>query len=144
MINLISTMIILTAIETGIPPYFALAIAYEENWSLNPKAIHINPNGSSDLGVMQLNSSWYNGNWQDPKENITAGCRKIKELIDMPQTTTYWSVAICYNAGPRWLTRNEKPPDSSIDYATRVIARWNNLTGGRALTIINNKARGNS
>lgn len=41
----------------GINPYLLYAIAKTES-GLNPKAINRNKNGSVDLGLMQINSSW--------------------------------------------------------------------------------------
>jgi len=123
----IMALILVIAAEVGISPEFALAIALEENWTLNPNAVYQNQDGTFDGGVMQLNSSWFKGDWQNPEENIRAGCLYIKGLVENPLTTTYWSVAVCYNAGTRWLTRKEKPPDRSIEYAERVMARFEKL-----------------
>jgi len=132
----IMALILAIAAEVGISPQFALAVALEENSTLNPIATHQNQDGTFDGGVMQLNSSWFKGNWDDPTDNIRAGCLYIKDLIDNPLTTTYWSVAVCYNAGTRWLTRKEKPPDASIEYACRVIERFNNLENQRVEYIL--------
>jgi soluble lytic murein transglycosylase-like protein len=122
MFEIIKAMIMAIAIDVGVPPYFALSIALTENQSLDPLAVNINPNGSRDLGVMQLNDSWYQGNWRDPETNIRAGCELIKELIEKPGMN-YWLVCIAYNCGYGRLI--EKPPDVSIEYANRVFARWN-------------------
>jgi soluble lytic murein transglycosylase-like protein len=123
MFEIIQAMIITIAIEVGVPPYLALSIALEENNTLNPLAVHINSDGSRDLGVMQLNDSWFQGNWQDPKINIRAGCELIKELISKPRMN-YWLVAVAYNCGyGRFLEK--PPPNVSIEYANRVFARWN-------------------
>jgi soluble lytic murein transglycosylase-like protein len=119
---MIEALIISIALEVGIPPYLALSIALEENQSLNPLAVHINTDGSRDLGIMQLNDSWYRGNWKDPETNIRAGCELIKELISKPDMN-YWLVCIAYNCGYGRLL--EKPPEVSIEYANRVFARWN-------------------
>jgi soluble lytic murein transglycosylase-like protein len=119
---LIEALIISIAIEIGIPPYLALSIAIEENRALNPLAVHINGDGSRDLGVMQLNDSWYRGDWQDPETNIRAGCGHIKWLLSLTGMN-YWLAAVAYNCGYGRLI--EKPPDASIEYANRVFARWN-------------------
>jgi len=124
--NAIAILILTIAIETGIPPYFALSIAVEENPSLNPSAVNENENGTFDRGVMQLNSSWFTGNWQDPETNIRAGCELIRELMNRPGINTFWAVALCYNAGHG---RLNNPPDASIEYAGRVISRWQNMDG---------------
>ena len=126
MYELISALILSIALEVGIPPYLALAVALEENSTLNPEAVSCqNRNGTYDLGVMQLNSEYFGCiEWRDPETNIRAGCRLIKELIVKQEINTYWTVAVCYNAGTRWLKQKEKPPDSSIEYAERVMNRW--------------------
>jgi soluble lytic murein transglycosylase-like protein len=122
MFEVIAAMILAIAAETGIPPYLALSIAIEENQKLDPLAVHINDDGSRDLGVMQLNDSWFKGRWQDPENNIRAGCELIKELTGKPGMN-YWLACIAYNCGYGRLL--EKPPDASIEYANRVFARWN-------------------
>jgi soluble lytic murein transglycosylase-like protein len=126
MFEVIEAMIITIALEVGIPPYLALSIALEENQTMNPLAVHINPDGSRDLGIMQLNDSWFKGNWQDPETNIRAGCDHIKRLLSLPNMN-YWLVAVAYNCGYGRLL--EKPPDVSIEYANRVFDRWNVYRG---------------
>jgi soluble lytic murein transglycosylase-like protein len=122
MFEVIQAMIITIAIDVGVPPYLALSIALEENPVLNPLTVNINPNGSRDLGVMQLNDAWFTGEWWDPETNIRAGCELIKELMSKP-SMNYWLVCIAYNCGYGRLL--ERPPDVSIEYANRVFTRWN-------------------
>lgn len=43
--------------QYGVNPSILYAIAKTES-SLNPRAINLNANGSYDIGVMQINSSW--------------------------------------------------------------------------------------
>jgi len=124
--NAIAALILSIAIETGLPPYFVLAVAVEES-SLNPNAVNVNPNGTTDYGLFMLNSSWYNDEfWFDPETNIRAGCAYIKELMSKPGVNTWWSVAVCYNCG---YGRLNNPPDASIEYAGRVISRWRAMDG---------------
>jgi soluble lytic murein transglycosylase-like protein len=119
---MIEVLILAIALEVGIPPYFALSIALAENPTLDPLAVNVNKNGTIDRGVMQLNSSWFNGAWQDPEENIRAGCEHIKWLLSLPGMN-YWLAAIAYNCGYSRL--RESPPEASIEYANKVFARWN-------------------
>ena len=134
--NAIIALIIAIAIETGIPSGFAVSIALEENPTLDPLAVNVNPNGTTDYGLFMLNSSWYNDEfWFDPETNIRAGCAYIKELMSKPGVNTFWSVAVVYNCG---YGRLNNPPETSIEYAGRVISRWQSmdsnfqvLTGGR-------------
>jgi soluble lytic murein transglycosylase-like protein len=122
MFEIIKAMILAIALESGIPPYLALSIALEENQSLNPLAVHINADGSRDLGIMQLNDSWFKGDWQDPETNIRAGCALVKELAGKPGMN-YWLACVAYNCGYGRLL--DSPPIVSIEYANRVFARWN-------------------
>jgi len=46
------------AARYGVHPYLLYAIAKTES-GLNPKAMNRNKNGSYDLGLMQINSSWF-------------------------------------------------------------------------------------
>lgn len=126
----IVALILSIAAEVGIPPYFALAIAIEENHTLNPLAVSsVNENGTVDLGIMQLNSKYYgNINWSDPETNIRAGCLHIKNLINTPGINTYWEVAISYNCGYYRFISGE-PPESSVEYGCRVMRRWYELAG---------------
>jgi soluble lytic murein transglycosylase-like protein len=120
-----AAMILAIAIEVGVPPYFALSIALTENPALDPLAVHKNRDGTFDRGVMQLNSGWYSGNWQDPETNIRAGCELIREL--KCKGLNWWQVAISYNAGYQGLM--DGPPASSIDYANSVFEKWNGYRG---------------
>jgi soluble lytic murein transglycosylase-like protein len=126
--EIIEAMILVIAIEIGIPPYLALSIALEENQALDPLAVHINTDGSRDLGIMQLNNSWFKGNWQDPETNIRAGCEHIKWLLSLPDLNV-WESVVCYNSGYQGYKNG--PPQSSIEYACRVFYRWNEYRGYR-------------
>ena len=125
----ILALILRIASEYGLPEYFVLAIAQIENHSLNPSAIsQPNRNGTVDRGVMQLNSRYFSDiDWECPETNIRAACELIKELLKNPLITTFWSAAICYNAGTSWLVNATSPPASSLIYADRVVQRWSEL-----------------
>jgi len=125
MFNTIMALILSIAAEAGIPPYFALAIALEENYTLNPLAVGaVNENGTFDRGVMQLNSGWFTGDWQDPETNIRAGCLHIKSIMGMPEINTYWDIAAAYNCGYARFISGAGPPIASVNYAGRVMERW--------------------
>jgi soluble lytic murein transglycosylase-like protein len=124
--EVIKALILAIAFETGIPPYLALSIALEENPALEQLAVHVNNDGSHDLGIMQLNDNWFSGDWRDPETNIRAGCGLIKELMGKPGMN-YWLVCVAYNCGYGRLLK--EPPDVSIEYANRVFARWNVYRG---------------
>lgn len=126
----IVALILSIAAEVGIPPYFALAIALEENQTLSARVVsEQNDDGTVDRGVMQLNSKYFsNIDWQDPETNIRAACLHIKALMSMPQIKTYWAVAVSYNCGYARFT-NAGPPQRTIEYANRVMERWRVLIG---------------
>jgi len=125
----IAALILLIATEFGLPPNFVLAIAIEENNTLNPAAVSpVNKNGTTDLGVMQLNSANYGDiAWNNPEVNIRAGCTHIKNLMQEPRINTYWAVAVAYNCG--YARFVNEPPTASLDYGDRVMKRWRSLQG---------------
>jgi soluble lytic murein transglycosylase-like protein len=125
----IAAMILAIASSAGVPPYFALSVALTENPALDPLAVHVNENGSRDLGVMQLNDSWFTGDWQDPETNIRDGCELIRWLMRQPGITTYWDVALTYNCG--YYRFMAGPPMVSVEYACRVYEKWNAYRGYR-------------
>jgi hypothetical protein len=70
---------------------------------LNSKAVNINKNGSSDLGLMQINSAWIqtlNLNRDElisnPCYNVMTGAAILRQCIDRYGYT--WEAVGCYNA----------------------------------------------
>jgi len=130
----ILALIFTIAVEYGVPPKFAQAVALTENSTLNPEAVNVNKNGTRDLGIFQLNSVWYkNPEWNDPEQNIRDGVKRIKWLMSLPEINTYWAVALAYHSG---LEGMKDPLKKQLEYADNVINKWNELSGGNALTII--------
>jgi soluble lytic murein transglycosylase-like protein len=143
MYTVIMCLILSIAAEMEIPPYFALAIAVEENWTLNPLAVSpINENGTVDRGIMQLNSRYFDIDWSDPETNIRAGCRLIKYLITRPEINTYWAAAVAYNCGYAGYLRDGGPPEKSVAYGGRVMKRWLELQGLEYVNPVINKRKG--
>lgn len=136
MFNTIMALILAIAAEVGVPPYFALSIALVENPTLNPMAVNTNKNGTKDKGVFQTNDSWDNSNWTDIETNIRTGIAHIKKLSQEPLLNTWYGVAICYNAGTKWIKTGRKPPESSVKYAVKVYELYNKFTNGNVETII--------
>ena len=126
-------LIISIALELGVPPSFALAVALTENPELNPRAVsRVNENGSVDRGVMQLNSYVYpNIEWHNAEVNIRLGILHIRRLMNVCHT--YWAVAVAYNCG---LSRLHNPPELSIIYANEVMRKTNELHNGYFNTVI--------
>lgn len=139
--KLITSLIMVAALNADVPPDFVLAVAYAEHWGgsvestvIDAKAVsRPNTNGSVDRGVMQLNSYVFKSlvAWDDPAVNIAAGVTHIKVLS--AQCTTWWEVALAYNCGFGRMHSELGPPQSSLRYADRVIAIWHELSGAEYL-----------
>lgn len=105
-------------------PSFAIAFCYEDagsEYDINPKlleiialtesnlktdALNINKNGTFDLGLMQINSSWVNALNLDAKQllsnpcyNTMTGAKILKQCIARYGYT--WEAVGCYNAASR-------------------------------------------
>jgi membrane-bound lytic murein transglycosylase MltF len=93
----------------------------ESGW--DPRAVHLNANGTWDRGLMQLNSSWYNdADWADPEANLAASAKHIAMLRS--KGLSWWHTAIAYNCG---IGRAYNPPPSSVQYAADVLAAWERI-----------------
>ncbi len=99
----------------GINPSLLESIAEIES-SSNPRAINRNQNGSTDMGLMQVNSSWIaslgldSGRLlSDPCYNVMTGARILKYCIDKHGYT--WEAVGCYNA----VSRHKR-----VDYSWKV------------------------
>lgn len=86
----------------GVPPGLLWAIAKVES-NFNPTALNQNRNGSYDIGVMQINSSWYNdlgpelwNNLYDPCTNVQVGARILADCLGRYGYS--WEGIGCYNA----------------------------------------------
>lgn len=84
------------------PPYLLRSIATIES-GMNPSARNLNRNGSTDLGLMQVNSSWIDKARLDKERllsdacyNTLAGARILRGCIDQHGYT--WEAVGCYNA----------------------------------------------
>ena len=99
----------------GINPQLLQSIARIES-NLNPNAINKNSNGSTDMGIMQVNSSWIaslgldSGRLvSDPCYNVMTGARILRHCIDKHGYT--WEAVGCYNA----VSRHKR-----VDYSWKV------------------------
>jgi soluble lytic murein transglycosylase-like protein len=73
---------------------------------LDAGAVHLNPDGSTDLGLMQVNSFWVKVHkldrtelLLDPCYNVLAGARILKGCVDRFGYT--WEAVGCYNASEK-------------------------------------------
>lgn len=86
----------------GVNPDLLRGIARIES-NNNPSAVNHNQNGSTDLGIMQINSSWIKPLGLDPREllrnpcyNVMIGAGILKKCVDKHGYT--WESIGCYNA----------------------------------------------
>jgi hypothetical protein len=119
---MIVALILSIAAEFSIPPGFMLAIAYAENPTLSITATNVNKDGSVDRGIMQLNSSWYDGDPHDVEDHLRQAAQLIWSLHAQYQLN-WWQVAVAYNCGIKRVLEG-KPPNASIDYANKVFELW--------------------
>jgi hypothetical protein len=105
----------------GINPTLLESIARVES-NMNPKAINKNTNGTSDIGLMQINSAWLrsmrvnaNDLLNDPCLNTMTGAWILRQCID--RHGYGWEAVGCYNA----MSRNKK-----VNYAWKVFQQLKN------------------
>lgn len=106
----------------GISPALLEAIARTES-NMNPKALNRNTNGTIDMGLMQINSSWVkplalkpSEIMSDPCYNTFIGARILRQCIDRHGNS--WEAVGCYNA-----TKKQK----RVDYSWKVYKRITNM-----------------
>ena len=120
----------------GVSPPLLRAIANVES-GLDPQAIHVNANGSTDIGLMQINSWWFphlldfgiepEDLW-DPCLNIGVGAWILAGNVR--QFGYSWQAVGAYNAGTRTDLRTERRRE---DYEIRVYRRRPCGAGGLCL-----------
>ncbi|RJF96853.1 invasion protein [Noviherbaspirillum cavernae] len=105
------------AARYGVNPYMLYAIAKTES-SLNPAAINRNKNGSYDIGLMQINSSWFatlrkhgidEQQLYDPCTSIHVGAWILAQ--NMRRMGNSWDAVGAYNSSK---------PDIRLKYALKV------------------------
>jgi soluble lytic murein transglycosylase-like protein len=87
-------------------PTLLRAIAWVESRG-DHRALNWNRNGSYDVGLMQINSWWYErglGPWWhalgQPCVNVAAGAWVLKQCVD--EYGYAWNAVGCYNVGSAW------------------------------------------
>lgn len=113
------------AARYSVNPYLLYAIAKTES-GMNPNAINRNGNGSTDIGLMQINSRWlptlkrYGIGMQDlynPCTSIHVGAWILAQ--NQSKLGNTWTAVGAYNAAS---------PDKRIKYASKVYQNLQNLT----------------
>lgn len=101
----------------GVNPHLLYAIAKTES-SMNPNAINRNKNGSYDIGLMQINSSWFptlrkhgfdEQHLLDPCVSIHVGAWVLAQ--NMRRLGNSWEAVGAYNSSK---------PDIRLKYAQKV------------------------
>jgi hypothetical protein len=124
--------------EAGVSEKLVWAILAQENPMLKFDAVHVNENGTRDLGLFQLNDRYLYSDfvprywkfsdtfrWDDPYHNSYVGIRHIKWLwgtcpMAVPDRSKAFTVALAYNCGLGAVALG-KVPAKSVDYAVRVV-----------------------
>lgn len=95
----------------GVHPELLRAIRSVESQG-NPAAVNWNRNGTYDVGLMQVNSSWYAHGlrswWQGlghPCVNVAAAAWILRQCVDDHGYT--WNAVGCYHAGSGWRKREK-------------------------------------
>jgi len=121
----------------GISPVLLQAIAEVES-GLDPAAVHVNGNGSIDIGLMQINSWWFpvlkqhgisSEDLWDPCLSIGVGAWILAGNIR--QYGYGWRAVGAYNAGTRTDSVTERRRE---DYAIRVYRRLSCGSGRLCIT----------
>lgn len=129
----IKNLIRLEAVNQGVDPNLALAVAQQES-SFNPNARNVNKGDRGvDEGVFQINNKWHKlKNPYDPIENIAYGIKHLKGLLAGAKGDVRKALSD-YNAGAGAKGTGRKQGDA---YAQKVMAlmnkKNNNITGAAA------------
>lgn len=114
------------ATRYGVAPSLLRAIAYGES-SNNPRAIHHNTNGSHDIGLMQINSTWLptlakkginTGDLWEPCTNLMVGAWILAGCFE--EYGNSWKAVGCYNS------RTPRIRDQYASRIQRIHARYFN------------------
>ena len=107
----------------GISPELLEAIARVES-GLDPDAINRKIDGSSDYGLMQINSRWQeklSGNWRylsEPCYNVMVGSWILRQCINRYGYT--WDAVACYHTGKGMSDLKGAKKNRASSYVRRV------------------------
>lgn len=117
----------------GVDPWLLYAIALQES-SLQANAVNKNSNGSVDVGLMQINSFWFEelekigineSSLFDPCTSIHVGAWVLAQSIQVFGRN--WRAVGAYNAGT---AKNNKTEARRKAYAQRIIDRYYGIADG--------------
>lgn len=108
----------------GVSPLILQAIAQQES-GMNPRAMNRNRNGTRDIGIMQINSSWlgFLARYHIREADLLDACTNIHVGAwilgsNFQRMGVSWEAVGAYNA---------VSPDKRARYATQVIRRLRHL-----------------
>lgn len=107
------------AVSEKVPPWmFCELVEIESRW--NPQAVNVNPNGSRDAGLYQINMTAHPG--IDPYDVEAAGHYAARYLRGLYDRLGSWRAALeAYNCGPgRW---RKGAPERSREYARMILSK---------------------
>lgn len=114
----IQQMIVAAANAQGVPPALALGVAAHES-GFQPDATNYNANGTTDFGVMQLNSSTVQtlgiSDPMDPQTNINAGVSLLAKYLQQyggDQSMALWA----YASGPGAVAAGGAPNSTAQNF----------------------------
>jgi len=122
-----------TAFEPELPPALLYAIAQTES-AFDPRAIEYPRNGSRSIGVMQINSLWFNRlaaagiserDLYEPCINIHAGAWILSQ--EVRRYGYSWEAIGAYNAGPYDAKSRPWKLKHYRVYAAKVLRAWRQL-----------------
>ena len=108
----------------GVDPVVCLAIAEVENPNLDPLCVHINENGTADLGLFQLNSNYieyfkdrywdfsFNFNPMNGCHNAYVAMRLISRLYSL--LGDWDGVVMAYNCGYTCIVNGSVPKSTEV------------------------------
>jgi soluble lytic murein transglycosylase-like protein len=112
-----------------ISPELLLAIAKVES-GLDPQALNRNTNGSTDIGLMQINSRWKKSlgeNWRhlsDPCYSVMVGAWILRQCVD--RYGDNWDSVACYHTGRGLNDGSQKKQKRARTYVLKVQAAMAN------------------
>jgi soluble lytic murein transglycosylase-like protein len=118
----IAQMVVNAANQYGVPPNIALGVAAHES-GFNPNATNLNTNGTTDYGVMQLNSSTVQtlgiSDPLDPQTNINAGVQLLGQYLQQYGGNTSQALQ-AYASGPGTVASGAAPNATASQFISYV------------------------
>jgi|SRR5579871_1234670 len=120
------------AAKYGLPRGLVRSVMKAES-GFQPKAV--SPKGA--IGLMQLmpaTAQNLGANAQDPEQNVDAGTRYLRDLLEK-YNGALWHALAAYNAGPGAVDKYQGVPPypETLDYVRRVEREWSRTNSGKGM-----------